>query len=93
MIYAEYQNNEITREFTIRFANVELSDPGFKQVNATYHLENAIRKAFDGQARPDKFLIKVVDPNNHYLKLIAIAFVAFVQGFGYSYPDLKTENF
>ena len=93
MIHAQYQNDETNKTFSIHFANVEIADPGFKAVNATYHLENAINKAFDGTARPEKVHVKINDPHNYYLKLIAIAFVAYIRGLGYGHPDLTTENF
>jgi len=93
MIFSQYQNNDTSKIFTIHFANVEISDVGFKSVNATYHLENAINKAFDGPNRPEKIHIKIADENNYYLKLIAIAFVAYVRGLGFGHPNLITENF
>lgn len=93
MIFAEYQNDETNSTFRINFSNVELGTANFKQVNATYHLENAINKAFDAKERPQKFHLKVADPHNYYLKLIAISFAAFVRGLGFSATDVETENF
>ena len=92
MIYAEYQHDEASKVFTIRFSNVQLSDSGFKQVNATYHLENAINKAFDN-IRPDKFKLTIADKHNYYLKLIGIAIAAYIRGLGYASTDISTENF
>jgi hypothetical protein len=91
MIHSEYQNDEKARTFTIRFSNTPLGDPGFKAVTATYHLENAINKAFDN-VRPDKFSIEVDDARNHYLKLIAGAFVAYLRGLGYAATAIDTKN-
>jgi hypothetical protein len=93
MIFAQYKNDETAKLLTIEFSNTALNDAGYKPVNATYHLENAINKAFDGAVRPEKVNIKIADAHNHYLKVIAIAFVAYVRGLGYSFPDLTTENF
>lgn len=95
MIFAQYQNDETAKTFTIVFANTEFAPPdaGYKAVNATYHLENAVNKAFDSAARPEKMHVKIADSHNYYLKLIAIAFVAYLRGLGYGHPDLTTENF
>jgi hypothetical protein len=109
MIYAQYKNDETTKTLAIEFANTEFPEvtpfnspsivggiivnAQFKPVNATYHLENAINKAFDGKVRPEKVHVKINDPHNYYLKLIAIAFVAYIRGMGYGHPDLTTENF
>lgn len=93
MIYAEYRNDETSKLFHIKFANTELSDTDFKPINATYHLENAINKAFDSISRPTTFILEINDPHNYYLKLIAIAFVAYVRGLGFAYPEVKTINF
>ena len=97
MIFAQYKNDESTKTFSIEFANTEFplaTGPGsFKPVNATYHLENAINKAFDGVVRPEKVHIKVNDAHNFYLKVIAIQFTSYVRGLGYNHPDLTTENF
>lgn len=103
MIFAQYNNNEATKTFSIEFANTEFAqviqvangtvNNSYKPVNATYHLENAINKAFDGAVRPEKFNVKINDPHNQYLKLIAIAFVSYIRGMGFSFPELTTENF
>lgn len=97
MIFAQYKNDSKDKTFYIEFANTEFpaqqTSDAFKPVNATYHLENAINKAFDGNPRPEKVHVKINDAHNYYLKLIAIAFVAYIRGMGYGHPDLTTENF
>ena len=92
MIFAEYKNDDAAKTFSISFANVEVKTDGWKHVNATYHLENAVNKAFD-ETRPDKFIVSIADKHNYYLKLIAIAFVAYLRGLGFSNYDIETINF
>lgn len=97
MIYAQYKNNGTDKTFYIEFANTEFpsqqTSDSYKPVNATYHLENAINKAFDAKDRPEKMNVRINDPHNHYLKIIAIAFVAYLRGLGYSSLDIFNENF
>jgi hypothetical protein len=95
MIQAYYKNDESASVFYIAFSNVELTYPGYKAVSATYHLENAITKAIREATENKKTVqyavIKVTDPKNDYLKLIAVAFAQFIKGNGIS--EIVREGF
>lgn len=80
MIYARYRNQLRSRTFVIDIMNVSKPKRGYTMVNATFHLENAIKKAFrDPSTRPDKVRM-TGDPNNLYHSAIQHILVAFVNG-------------
>jgi hypothetical protein len=95
MIHAIYKHDEQAGAFYVTFSNVPLDFPDYKPVNATYHLENAILKALrtadENGKLPSYFVVKVTDPKNDYLKLLAIAFVQFIKGAGIA--NVNREGF
>lgn len=95
MIHASYKNDETAGAFYIVFSNVPSDFPDYKVANATYHLENAILKALRvadaNQKVPSYFVIKVADPKNDYLKMIATGFAQFIKGCGI--PNINREGF
>lgn len=100
MINAIYKFEDSTNVFYIQFSNTLTIWPDYKEVNATYHLENAIKKAnaitadkkaLDAKTPELTFQIKVSDPKNDYLKAIAITFVQFIKGMGVT--RINTEGF
>lgn len=90
MIYAQYKNAEDSDVFYINIANTNDVWPGYKEITATYHLENAIKKAISG-GKVHKFVIKVADPKNTYLRTLGNMLVVFLRGHGFD--GTCTEGF
>ncbi len=100
MVNATYKYEPDTNVFYIQFANTLVIYPNYKEVNASYHLENAVKKAFvtsaDTKATNPKhpemtFQVKVMDSKNDYLRIIATTFVQFIKGMGIT--RINTEGF
>ncbi len=100
MVNAIYKYEGTTNVFYVQFSNTLTLWPDYKEVNASYHLENAAKKALtlaeEAKATnpklPEiKFQIKVTDSKNDYLRIIALVFVQFVKGQGVA--QINTEGF
>lgn len=90
MIYATYKYETPEDTFYLRFANDTDIWPGYKQITATYHMENAIKKAIsDGKVK--NFQLKVADSKNDYLRNLARTVVIFLRGQGFD--AVQTEGF
>lgn len=94
MIYAtyKYQDDVAPDKFYITFANTQDIWPDYKPVNATFHLENAIKKAISN-GKVQEFHIKVADPANDYLKILARIIVIFLHGAGVGKDHIITDGF
>ena len=79
MIYARYRNRERSRAFVIDLMNTPKPKRGYTMVNATFHLENAIKKAFSSATPPEKVEINI-DRNNMYLRELESTLVTYVKG-------------
>lgn len=90
MIYAQYKYQDESDVFYLNIANINDIWPEYKELTATYHMENAIKKAIrDGKVK--KFVIKVADPKNTYLRSLANMAVVFIRGTGFD--EIFTEGF
>src|ERR1035437_10252146 len=100
MVNAIYKYEESQNIFIVQFSNTLTMWPDYKEINASYHLGNALRKAFreseDAQKTNPKlpdftFQVKVADPKNDYLKIIAGTVIQFAKGMGVT--RINTEGF
>lgn len=90
MIYTQYKHEDASDVFYINLANTNDIWPGYKAVTATYHLENAIKKAISN-GKVKTFQVKVADPKNNYLRVLANIVVVFIRGQGFE--TVNTEGF
>lgn len=80
MIYASYRLDKDT--FRIALSNTPDVWPAWKPITATFHIENAIKKAISGGKVKD-FEITIVDEANTYLHVIAYTLVTYLRGLGF----------
>jgi hypothetical protein len=100
MVNAIYKYEESTNVFYVQFSNTLVIWPDYKEVNASYHLENSIKKALSIAEETKKtnpklpeisIQVKVTDSKNDYLRIIALVFVQFAKGLGVT--KINTEGF
>lgn len=94
MIYSTYKYEENLNTFYVIFSNIEDVWDKYSKSNATYHLENALKKYYnlDTNAQSHfKLQITITDSKNDYLKVIALMFLQFAKGLGIN--KINTEGF